>query len=340
MKLLLLFTLLLKLTLGFTEHSVAVLYWSMDIEGQVIMRKGFEEVINQFNKRSDIKEHNRIKVIPYVAGNGKEGILNQKKQFRKVIMDRVDLIVIQPTDNTVLVPELKLANKEKIPVIAYDQYILSGELLSFVTSDNFQAGVLNGEYVSSHFPNNKKIKIVLVEYPAVSSTIERVDGFFYALKKAGQAFEVVKSYRAVEPKSGEKVGKQMLEDFPEKGSFDVLFTVNDGGGINVVAELAKAKRFEIVGASVDGDPVSVQNIKNNIITKIDTAQFCAEIGRQSAREVVNYFEKRKVASKVLIPTFPITKETMSLYPGWMGTIPSAFKKPWHLNSFWEGIIKR
>lgn len=35
-----------------------------------------------------------------------------------------------------------------------------------------------------------------------------------------------------------------------------------------------------------------------------------------------------VPSHVLIPTFPVTAETLDRYPGWMGPMPVRFAKPW------------
>lgn len=40
--------------------------------------------------------------------------------------------MIQPTDNSALAEGLQEANLEKIPVIAYDQYIVNGNLTAFL----------------------------------------------------------------------------------------------------------------------------------------------------------------------------------------------------------------
>lgn len=55
--------------------KVAVLYWSMKIEGQVAMRKGFEEQVHQFNKEN--VKSDSIELISFVAGEGRKGIVNQ-----------------------------------------------------------------------------------------------------------------------------------------------------------------------------------------------------------------------------------------------------------------------
>jgi len=323
------------------KYRVAALYWSMNIPGQVAMRDGLLKELEIINKEAKKEGRREIELYEYIAGDGEEGIERQIKQMYEAIEKRVDLIVIQPTDNAALIPPLLKSNKEKIPVVAYDQYISEGEIHSYLTSDNYAAGYLNGEYISSMYENQKEINIALVEYPHVSSTVERVDGFLDALRDSGQRYKIVSSYKAVEPKSGKQAGMDILRDFPQKGSIDVIFTVNDGGGLSVVEELANAKRDEIVVATIDGDPASIENIKKGRLTKIDSAQFCGPLGGEALKAGYDILEGKEYYSKILIPVYPVTKETLENYPGWLGPIPEGFKKPWSAKEiYWDSKLKK
>jgi ribose transport system substrate-binding protein len=322
------------------EFKVGVLYWSSNIEGQVSMSKGLENYAKQINKEAAKNKLPTVKLIKYVAGDGPDGVENQIDQMYRVIdKDKVDIIIVQPTDNAALVKPLKKANSKKIPVIAYDQYIMEGNLASYITSNNYQAGYLAGEYLASKFDDKKKINLILVEYPLVSSTVERVDGFFDALAANKQLYKILKTYQAVEPVSGKKAGADILKDFSEKGSIDAIFTINDGGGLEVVKAISNAGRDEILVATIDGDPASVKNIKAGKNTIIDSAQFCGDIGRQSMKVAYDKLLGKEIPKKILIPTFPITKETMKLYPGWMGRVPKSFEKPWKKGVYWNNNYK-
>lgn len=322
------------------QFNVGVLYWSMNIEGQVAMRHGLESQAALLNKSAKSSGTSTIKIIPLVAGDGEEGIKNQVQQFETLVTQRVDLIIVQPTDNAALSGALKKANKAKIPVIAYDQYIIGGKLDSFITSNNYQAGHMAGEYLAKKFKSGRKIKLVLVQYPKVSSTIDRVDRLFDALKKHKRSYEIITTYEAVEPKAGREVGQKILNSFPKKGSIDAIFTINDGGGLSVVEELVKAGRREIIHATVDGDPNSIENIKAGNLTVINSAQFCAELGRQAIIQGYDLLNKKEIPRKVLIPTFPVTKETLDRYTGWKGKIPKPFRKPWLENESWNNQIEK
>jgi len=303
--------------------EVGVLVWSDTIPGQVAMKEGIEAEAARIDGTGEA-----LQLDLQVAGDGPAGIERQVEQMKTMIAKRVDAIIVQPTDNAALSGALQAANKAGIPVVAYDQYIRDGKLAAYITSDNRQAGWMDGEYVAAQFPDEQAIKLVLVEYPHVSSTIERLDGFLDALKKSEQRFEVVGTYKGVDPASGAAAARSILREHPSRGSIDVVFTVNDGGGLAVVDALAAAGRTEIRVATVDGDPESVRNIRAGRVTVIDSAQFCGQLGRVAMRTTWDVLHGKQVPPRLLIPTFPITAETVDRYGGWSAELPGAFELPW------------
>ncbi|MDP3481468.1 MAG: sugar ABC transporter substrate-binding protein [Desulfoprunum sp.] len=325
---------------GAKEYRIGALYWSMNIPGQVAMRKGLEDEHARINSAAGKTGDATVVLEGRVAGDGEEGIERQIKQMRELIDTGIDLLIVQPTDNAALSAPLRQANSAGIPVIAYDQYISGGTLTAYRTSDNYQAGYLDGEYISSRFSKEKEMQVILVEYPHVSSTAERVDGFLDALNKSGKKYRIVKSYTAVEPVSGKKAGEDIVHDFPAKGSIDVVFTVNDGGGLAVVDVLAAAGRDEIQVATIDGDPLSVANIKAGRLTVIDSAQYCGPLGAEAMKAGYAVLLGKKPPYHALVPVFPITIETLKMYRGWSGPVAENFIKPWEsVSPEWRGSLK-
>jgi len=252
--------------------------------GQVAIRRGLETEAEQINQALAAKG-GTLRLLHRVAGDGEAGIENQINQMYEILAIPVDCIIIQPTDNAALAAPLRTANLARIPVVAYDQYISGGQLAAYCTSDNYQAGYLDGEYISSKFTADHEIRLVLVEYPHVSSTVKRVNGFLDALQALGCRYKILKTYFAVEPVGGHRAGLNILHDFPEAHSIDVIFTVNDGGGLAVVEALAHAGRREIMVATIDGDPASAENIRAGRLTVIDSAQFCGPLEAQAMKTV-------------------------------------------------------
>ena len=322
-----------------TPFQVGVLYWSSSIPGQVAMRKGLENEAQIINDELAASGARTLRLVSQVAGDGVDGIERQIEQMRGLIRRKVDLIIVQPTDNAALSVPLQEANTAGIPVVAYDQYIDGGTITAYLTTDNYQAGYLDGEYTAQAFPDDRKLRIILVEYPHVSSTVERVNGFLDALQAAKQPYEILKTYNAVEPVSGAAAGKKILQDFPGSGSVDVVFTVNDGGGLSVVNELASAGRFELFVATIDGDPEAVKYIMDARLIHIDSAQFCGALGAHTVRMASLVLSGKKVPGHILLPAFPITQETQARFKGWLGTIPERFLKHWKSpNPWWENHL--
>jgi ribose transport system substrate-binding protein len=320
--------------------NIGVLYWSMSIPGQVAMRKGLEAEMQRINAKAQKNNLPKIKLIPMVAGDGSAGVERQIVQMLEMVKQAPSVIIVQPTDNAALAAPLRAANAAGIPVVAYDQYISGGNLAAYITSDNQQAGYLDGEYIAAQFDDQYEIKLILVEYPRVSSTVERLNGFLDALRDHGQAYKILKIYEAVEPVAGKLAGKQLLQDFPGKGSVDVLFSVNDGGGLSVVDALFKAGRSEIMVATVDGDPKSIDNIRQSHLTRIDAAQFCGPLGAEALKSAYAIATGQVPAKQSLVPVFPVTRETLSRYTGWSGPIPDKFTKPWSdTHPIWDGAVK-
>lgn len=319
---------------------VGVLYWSMNIPGQVAMRHGLEGEAQRINSDARPMRKPGVVLLPRVAGDGEAGIERQIAQMHSLVRDGVDLIIVQPTDNAALLQPLQAANRAGIPVIAYDQYIRGGRLASYVTSDNYQAGYLDGEFIASRFPDEQSVRLVLVEYPHVSSTVERVDGFLTALNQQGQSYRIVASYSAVEPVSGRAAGKAIVRDFPARGMVDVVFAVNDGAGLSVVEELEGAGRDEILVASIDGDPRAVSGIGEGSLIRIDSAQFCGTMGEVAMRMAYRLLTGSSVPSQVTIPVYPVTAQTREGFTSWHGPLPASFRKPWPSQKpVWEGELK-
>ncbi|WP_440897541.1 multiple monosaccharide ABC transporter substrate-binding protein [Amphibacillus sp. Q70] len=73
---------------------------------------------------------------------------NQLSQIENMITQGVDILVIASIDGEALTDVLDQAQNLDIPVIAYDRLIMNHEHVSYyVTFDNFQVGVLQGEYI-------------------------------------------------------------------------------------------------------------------------------------------------------------------------------------------------
>lgn len=76
---------------------------------------------------------------------------NQVSQIENMITKGVDILVIASIDGEALTEVLTQAENQDIPVIAYDRLIMNSDHVSYyATFDNFQVGVLQGEYIEEN----------------------------------------------------------------------------------------------------------------------------------------------------------------------------------------------
>lgn len=306
--------------------TIGVVYWSMNIGGQVAMRRGLEEAA----KATRGPDGRPIRLLPHVGGDGDPAVRTQIAAMARLTAARPDAIILQPIDSAALAPSVRAANAAGVPVVAYDQYVLTGSLACYLTSNNALAGRLDGEWLAHRFRGRTKdrpLRLAIVEYPYVSSTVERVEGLRDALVQAGTPYVVVGRYEAIEPVGGAEAGARLLREHPP-GTLDAVFCVNDGGGLAVVRAFERAGRKDVVFATIDGDPASVAMIRRGGLIGIDTAQFCGPLGAESLRWTARLLRGERVPRQVLLTVFPITRESVGTYPGWMGPIPKVIRKPW------------
>lgn len=81
---------------------------------------------------------------------------NQVSQIENMITKGVDILVIASIDGEALTEVLEQAENLDIPVIAYDRLIMNSDHVSYyATFDNFQVGVLQGEYIEEQLGLDK-----------------------------------------------------------------------------------------------------------------------------------------------------------------------------------------
>ncbi|TWD16155.1 D-xylose transport system substrate-binding protein [Streptomyces sp. T12] len=80
------------------------------------------------------------KVVYANAGGSKE---KQSEQFRKMVTDQVDVILVDAVDARAVAPDVRRAKEAGIPVIAYDR-LAEGPIDAYVSHDNELVGQVQG----------------------------------------------------------------------------------------------------------------------------------------------------------------------------------------------------
>ncbi len=167
----------------------------------------------------------------------------QLSQVEDLISQKVDLIIINPTDSSTVGAAIELANEAGIPVITVDRSAASGEVVTHIASDNVAGGKMAGEYLLSVVGENAKV-VELEGIPGASATIDRGTGFHQAVD--GKLNVVAKQTANFNRDQGLSVMENILQANKDiKG----IFAHNDEMALGAIAALEAAN---ITGVTVVG----------------------------------------------------------------------------------------
>ncbi|MEU2447673.1 substrate-binding domain-containing protein [Streptomyces althioticus] len=187
-----------------------------------------ERIASQTNKQGEVVYAN--------ADGSKE---KQSEQFRQMIGRKVDVILVDAVDASAVAPDVRLAKRAGIPVIAYDR-LAEGPIDAYVSHDNELVGQVQGRALVNALgekAQNKKVVMMNGE-PADPNTALFKKG---ALGELDGAVDIAASYdtRKWLP---EVAAENMRKALKKVGAGNVaaVYSANDGMAGAVIEELQQA----------------------------------------------------------------------------------------------------
>jgi ribose transport system substrate-binding protein len=251
--------------------------------------------------------------VKFTSESSNYDVNNQTNQIDNFISSGANLILLNAADSKGIAPAVVRAKAAGITVVAVD-VAAEGGVDATVTSNNKQAGQLDGKYVADRLKG--KGQVVIVNGPPVSAVTDRVAGFLEEVKKYPDIKILSQDQNAQGSRDGGlRVMTDLLTAFPK---IDAVFAINDPTaiGCDLAAKQAQRKDFFIVG--VDGAPDVVPSLKDpDSLIAASAAQDpytmsgkAVEIGN----DIIN--GKKPDQALTLIPVALITKENVNSYTGW------------------------
>jgi len=251
--------------------------------------------------------------VKFSAESSNYDVNNQTNQMDNFISSGVNLILLNAADSKGIAPAVMRAKAAGITVVAVD-VAAEGGVDATVTSNNKQAGELDGKYVADRLKG--KGQVVIVNGPPVSAVTDRVAGFLEVIKKYPDIKIVSKDQNAGGSRDGGlRVMTDLLTAFPK---IDAVFAINDPTaiGCDLAAKQAQRKDFFIVG--VDGAPDVVPSLKDmDSLIAASAAQDPYTMAGKAVDIGYDIMNGKKPAQELtLIPVDLITKDNVDQYKGW------------------------
>lgn len=174
----------------------------------------------------------------------------QIDQIRYFIDQKVDVIVVIPTDAVKLSSTIKEAKKAGIKVIAYDRMLTGSGADLYISFDNEQVGILMAEALADKLPEGANI--IMMCGPQTDSNVAYVQkGFEETAKKHGLNIKDIMYVDGWKPELGYKY---ISSNYRYLNEVDAIMCGNDSLACQIVkylSELRKAGDIQVVGQDAE-----------------------------------------------------------------------------------------
>jgi len=227
----------------------------------------------------------------------------QANQIDEFIVQKVDALVVCPSDSRSVGASIAAANGANIPVFTADIANTStlGKVVAHIASDNVQGGKKAAQLLCEAVGNRGQVAIL--SHPEVASVADRVRGFREEL--AGHPDVQVVAELSAEGKRDRafRVTEDLLQ---AHGDLNGVFAINDDTALGALAAIeaaGKAGRVQIVG--YDATPEARTKIVARSIYG-DVIQDPKLIGRLTIEAIHDFF-----SGKTPSPVIPVEVGTFT-----------------------------
>ncbi|MGM0887230.1 MAG: ribose ABC transporter substrate-binding protein RbsB [Bacillota bacterium] len=250
--------------------------------------------------KDGIEKEAKEKGMKVTVVDAQDDTAKQISGIEDLILQKVDVLLVNPTDSAAISSAVKDANDAGIPVITIDRSSDEGDIETFIASDNVAGGEMAAEYLVKEL--GEKAKVVELEgVSGASATRERGKGFHNI---ADKQLEVLTSQTAEFDRTK---GLNVMENILQ-GNKDIqaVFAHNDEMALGAI-EAIKAAGKDIIVVGFDGNDDALKAVENGEL-KATIAQQPALIGKEAVNAAEKILKGDKVDDTISVPLKLVTKE--------------------------------
>ncbi|MGG0410989.1 ribose ABC transporter substrate-binding protein RbsB [Peribacillus simplex] len=250
--------------------------------------------------KDGIEKEAKEKGMKVTVVDAQDDTAKQISGIEDLILQKVDVLLVNPTDSAAISSAVQSANKEGIPVITIDRSSDEGDIETFIASDNVAGGEMAAEYLVKEL--GEKAKVVELEgVSGASATRERGKGFHNI---ADKQLDVLTSQTAEFDRTK---GLNVMENILQ-GNKDIqaVFAHNDEMALGAI-EAIKAAGKDIIVVGFDGNDDALKAVEKGEL-KATIAQQPALIGEEAVNAAEKILKGDKVDDTISVPLKLVTKE--------------------------------
>lgn len=221
------------------------------------------------------------------------------------ITQQVDAMVIAATDANALVPPLKRAKSNEIPVITIDSGVTDESVVdSHIATNNFEAAKKAADVLAELI--NEKGEVASIPFVAGAATsMKRENGFKAGVDGYSNIDLVATQYSQADIAKAMQVTENILTANPE---LDGIFAANLPGGIGA-ARAIKSRGSDVKLVSFDAGDTQIQLLKEGSIDALIVQQ-PFQMGYQGVKYAVQAINGEDIPTAVDTGSVVATKDNM------------------------------
>lgn len=231
-----------------------------------------------------------------------DNVSKQISDIEDLIQQKVDVIMINPTDSDAVVTAVEAANEANIGVVTIDRSANGGDVTSYIASDNVKGGVMAAEYIVEAIGGKGKV-VEIQGIPGASPTRDRGNGF-HSIVDEEEGIEVVASQPAdYDRAKGLQIMENILQANPE---IDAVFAHNDEMALGAL-EAIEASQRSIILVGFDATDDGLKAIEEGRMAAT-IAEKAGEMGKIGAQTSIKIAKGEKVDAEIPLEVELITKD--------------------------------
>lgn len=222
-----------------------------------------------------------------------------------LLQQDIDVLFIDVSDKVGSSVVIEMANKANVPVFGLNQDTESGEFVTIVATQNYNAGKLAAEFVMEQI--QYRGKVVIMNGPAVTAVLDRIEAFYDVVAEYPDVEIVADQEMGNTIEDGITVAENMLQANPDMSGF---LCMNDWAFIGAITALQSAGKVgEVAIGAIDGMPEVVGMLAAGLAPMSATAsQLPYDIGEQAVQAYLDYRDGKDVPEYIRIEPMLITKD--------------------------------
>jgi len=224
--------------------------------------------------------------------------------MQDLIQQKVNAIILNPTDSQSLSSAVAMANKAKIPVITLDRSVTSGTVATFIASNNIQAGKMAADEIIKALGGHGSV-VDLQGTIGTSAEADREQGFTQEIATAPGITVVARQTASFDRSTALNVMQNILQAHP---NINGVFAQNDEMALGALKALQQSGKTGVAIVGIDGEQEVVNDIQQGLIYA-DIAQQPTQEGVLGVKYAVELLQGKSIPSSVDSPLQLVVKGT-------------------------------